>query len=807
MNKKYLVLLVFVFLEWLLGPKLSYATKPSDFGLKEGDLISAIFSDDPDVYIINVQGYKRLFLNPEIFKFYGHLGGFANVKLVTPEIRDSFPTSGFFRNCEDNDKKVYGVSVEGEDQGRLHWIDKSGEQAVQEDADFFKKVFCINRKEFSWYPRGNEFKALKEVPQYNRSTEAENPVICHHPSDDSNTFQTLRVASPSLDTHFQHGDTMGACPGSFAPTPVSTTVPTQPTELCYNCPSSVTLYPSNVCRNFGYSGEGFSLQENGFLNLLKDKGMKITGIPSGYAWSTRLSGTTGNTGEVIGFISPDRSEPHLGISDSETLIIELAGEFAQSVKIGLTVTPAATSNNIPATVSITALNQMGKTVDGLKQTFVGVTDNKLTPATFTLKAPTSEISKIIIQTSQYPSGGLWLKSVEATNACTTVSTPTPTITPMVTTSPSPTASLSYSPTPTPTSTNTQQVTTPTPTPTTTSSSLTPSPTATLSPTPTPTPTPTPLNGPTSCSSMSLTLNDGKTTYIKGADNFVNYTWTCTSGGLANVNVGIQKPTGNWVSLNSTTNSSTQTSSINISGDSYPAGTYRLSACFSYLVCGSQETAGRTFNISATLPDLSIYSFDLPSVVTVGQSVNLGTKVRNTGMATAPASILKVYFSNTPGETILNVPSISAGSSLWVYWSTVIPNSNTILFMATSDPDNQIMESDEYNNGAGQSITVSQPIPTPTSPLGSSSFQFDSNRSSNFATITRNLTIGSTGNDVKQLQALLVNEVNYPANLITGYFGYITRDAVKKLQEKYGVKPISGYFGEITRQVLKVLIYR
>ncbi|MEK7121743.1 MAG: hypothetical protein AAB857_03480 [Patescibacteria group bacterium] len=28
----------------------SNAAKPTDFGLKEGDLVSAIFSDDPDVY-------------------------------------------------------------------------------------------------------------------------------------------------------------------------------------------------------------------------------------------------------------------------------------------------------------------------------------------------------------------------------------------------------------------------------------------------------------------------------------------------------------------------------------------------------------------------------------------------------------------------------------------------------------------------------------------------------------------------------------------------------------------------------------
>src|SRR3989338_986310 len=209
------------------------AVKPTDYGLKEGDLISAIFSDDPDVYIINEQGYKRLFLNPEIFKFYSHLGGFANIKLVTPEIRDSFPTSGFFRNCEDNDQKVFGTSVEGEDTGRLHWVNKSGDQAVQEDPDFFKKVFCINRKEFNWYPRGNEFQSLKEVPKYSRAGGAETYVICHHPSDDPKTFKTIRVAPESLDTHFQHRDTKGACPGFFVPTLKPEIVTPTPTTEVY----------------------------------------------------------------------------------------------------------------------------------------------------------------------------------------------------------------------------------------------------------------------------------------------------------------------------------------------------------------------------------------------------------------------------------------------------------------------------------------------------------------------------------------------------------------------------------------------
>src|SRR3990167_10362877 len=103
--KKYVIFTLVLVV--LFGLGFSNASKPSDFGLKEGDLISAIFSDDPDVYIINDQGYKRLFLNPEIFKFYGHLGGFFNVKLVTKEVIDLFPTSGLFRDCESNDQKVY----------------------------------------------------------------------------------------------------------------------------------------------------------------------------------------------------------------------------------------------------------------------------------------------------------------------------------------------------------------------------------------------------------------------------------------------------------------------------------------------------------------------------------------------------------------------------------------------------------------------------------------------------------------------------------------------------------------------------
>ena len=140
----------------------------SAVSLKDGDVISVAGSSDPDVYIVSPYGYKRLFLNPAIFGFYGHLGGFSKIKSTTPITRDVFVTSGLFRNCETNDVKVYGVETTGEDTGKIHWVNTTGAQAVADDPNFFKKVFCINTKEFNWYPQGVAYTSVNQIPDYTR---------------------------------------------------------------------------------------------------------------------------------------------------------------------------------------------------------------------------------------------------------------------------------------------------------------------------------------------------------------------------------------------------------------------------------------------------------------------------------------------------------------------------------------------------------------------------------------------------------------------------------------------------------------
>lgn len=154
--------------------RLVQAVSPSIYGLTEGDIISASDSDDPDIYIVKEHGYKRLFLNPIVFGFYGHLK-WSNVRNISAATRDAFTTSGLFRNCEANDPNVYGVEVTAEDGGTLHWVNVSGAQAVAEDANFFKKIFCINSNEFNWYPKSQDYTSLSQVPRYERAATETTP--------------------------------------------------------------------------------------------------------------------------------------------------------------------------------------------------------------------------------------------------------------------------------------------------------------------------------------------------------------------------------------------------------------------------------------------------------------------------------------------------------------------------------------------------------------------------------------------------------------------------------------------------------
>jgi len=64
----------------------------------------------------------------------------------------------------------------------------------------------------------------------------------------------------------------------------------------------------------------------------------------------------------------------------------------------------------------------------------------------------------------------------------------------------------------------------------------------------------------------------------------------------------------------------------------------------------------------------------------------------------------------------------------------------------------------------------------------------------------NMTVGSKGNDVTELQARLADEGVYTGP-VTGFFGPLTRAAVISYQQAHNITPAVGYVGPITRGVL------
>jgi len=152
----------------IISASIASASSPEAYGLREGEVIRA--AGDFDVYIVNNFGMKRLFLNPVIFGFYGHLG-FAKVKEVSPSVRDAFPTSGYFKNCENGDDNVYALEKIGEDAGILRHINLSSTEVIDQDAFFFEKVFCINAQEFTYYKVGSRINSLSSVPEYSRASQ------------------------------------------------------------------------------------------------------------------------------------------------------------------------------------------------------------------------------------------------------------------------------------------------------------------------------------------------------------------------------------------------------------------------------------------------------------------------------------------------------------------------------------------------------------------------------------------------------------------------------------------------------------
>jgi hypothetical protein len=194
--------------------------------LRDGDLIRRV--GDPDIFIIkfghwpgpNTIGFKRLFLNPAIFAMYGHLGGYRNVREVRDELFNLFETSGLFRNCESGDQKIWATEVTGEDDGILHHVEMTGDQALAEDHRFFERVFCINTREDNFYARSiYPYRRLTDIPLYLRRVCTPRPACldasprCLLPEPIEGWCPVPSPTGTSCLAHGEFGRGIPCCPG------------------------------------------------------------------------------------------------------------------------------------------------------------------------------------------------------------------------------------------------------------------------------------------------------------------------------------------------------------------------------------------------------------------------------------------------------------------------------------------------------------------------------------------------------------------------------------------------------------------
>lgn len=80
-----------------------------------------------------------------------------------------------------------------------------------------------------------------------------------------------------------------------------------------------------------------------------------------------------------------------------------------------------------------------------------------------------------------------------------------------------------------------------------------------------------------------------------------------------------------------------------------------------------------------------------------------------------------------------------------------------------------------------------------------------NASTTFIPLTSQVSVGDTSSDVTSLQMFLVADRSiYPEGLVTGYFGPLTKAAVVRFQERYGIDPV-GRVGPLTLAKINNLI--
>ena len=192
---------------------------------------------------------------------------------------------------------------------------------------------------------------------------------------------------------------------------------------------------------------------------------------------------------------------------------------------------------------------------------------------------------------------------------------------------------------------------------------------------------------------------------------------------------------------------------------------------------SLNVSGTTAAMQSITIDASSFSFVLES----GSSIQVTSTERKELTTDAPAKYVE---TNSCDGTSSILKHSSSAASITI---TVTPQSYTCSNSSSSGSSRSGGGGGGGGGGSSTLPTLPGAVSLTPAPLVSSGLP---------SLFARNLSVGSTGDDVKALQSRLLSEGFFKGQT-TGYFGPITKAALKAYQTKYGIDPL-GIVGPMTR---------
>jgi|SRR3989344_1605108 len=198
-----------------------------------------------------------------------------------------------------------------------------------------------------------------------------------------------------------------------------------------------------------------------------------------------------------------------------------------------------------------------------------------------------------------------------------------------------------------------------------------------------------------------------------------------------------------------------------------------------------NVAGINLNVSgtsATMQSITVGASSFSFVLESGSSLQVTSNDRKILTTDAPAKYIETDTCNA-SASIMKYSSSAASVTV-----TVTPTTETC---SNSSSSGSSRGGGGGGGGGGTTLPKTPATPTPApQALANAAPQ---------AVFNRLLSVGSTGDDVKALQVKLIAEGLLKAQ-VTGYFGPLTKAAVKAYQAKYGISQL-GIVGPATRAQL------